>query len=270
MAKEQKRRLVERTAVVILAAGHGTRMGKDDIGKVRLEIHGVPAINRIITTFKREQFRQFLVVVGSKAQQVMEAVSTDHPDVLFAFQSRQLGTGDAAKFAAQSLQAMGHAGPVVLTMGDKFLEPVVIKLLMDGFVRTQADFALLTIPKTKRTEVSGGRVLVDSNGQAVRIVEKPDLARQAIADQLRVALARKGKLTSSTILGIIGRHLPDAKKQRAAVAELLDIVKKSDKINKDAIARILACNKYNLSVDQQRCTAKQIESQRILLWSWLD
>jgi N-acetylgalactosamine kinase len=259
MAKEQERRLVERTAVVILAAGHGTRMGRDDAAKVCLEIDGIPAINRIIATFKEQRFCKFLVVVGSRAQQVMETVSTDHPDVLFAFQSRQVGTGDAAKVAAQNLQALEHTDPVLLTMGDKFLEPAAIHLLIDGFLRMRADFALLTIPKTKRTEASGGRVLTDSEGQAVRIIEKPDLARQAIADQLRSYLGRKRSVTSSTIMGIISHHIADAKKQRAAVPELLDIVKKSGKVNKDVMARILARDKYNLSVDQRRYTAKQIE-----------
>ena len=54
--------------VVILAAGKGSRMGKADIAKVCFEIDSVPAINRIISTFKSKRFNNFLLIIGSKAE----------------------------------------------------------------------------------------------------------------------------------------------------------------------------------------------------------
>ena len=58
------RGVAEQTAVVILAAGKGTRMGRADRAKVCFEIDGRPAINGIIEAFKRRRFRTFVVVVG--------------------------------------------------------------------------------------------------------------------------------------------------------------------------------------------------------------
>ena len=68
----------EQTIVVLLAAGKGTRMGRSDLGKVCFEIDGVPAISRQLTAMKRRRFGRFLLVVGSKSEQVMAAVAKDH------------------------------------------------------------------------------------------------------------------------------------------------------------------------------------------------
>ena len=74
MRADEHKGIVEQTAVVILAAGKGTRMGKPDLAKVCFEIDGVPAINRVISTFKERGFSGFLVVVGHEADQVIGAV----------------------------------------------------------------------------------------------------------------------------------------------------------------------------------------------------
>ena len=55
---ESNQGIPEQTMVVILAAGKGTRMGLADLVKVRFEIDGVPAIDRLIDAFKRARFRR--------------------------------------------------------------------------------------------------------------------------------------------------------------------------------------------------------------------
>ena len=56
MAKESKadinKGIAAETVVVILAAGKGSRMEREDMPKVCFEIDGIPAINRIIEIFK--------------------------------------------------------------------------------------------------------------------------------------------------------------------------------------------------------------------------
>ncbi|MCK5270883.1 MAG: NTP transferase domain-containing protein, partial [Sedimentisphaerales bacterium] len=177
---------IEQTVVVILAAGKGTRMGREDMAKVCFEIDGVPAINRIIEAFKKKRFERFLVIVGSMAQQVMETVGKIDKQVMFVYQSPQLGTGHAGRIVADALQTMGHVGPILLTMGDKYVEPAAVEMLVEGFIKQQADLALLTVPRTRTSEISSGRVMIDKTGQAVGIVESVDLARQQIVDDLRI------------------------------------------------------------------------------------
>ena len=146
MENGQNKLLVNKTVVVILAAGQGTRMSNEEMPKVCFEIDGEPAINRTISTFKKLGFRNFILVVGARSEQVMQTVSAQHKGISFVFQNPQLGTGHAAMCAGEVLENLGHTDPVLLCMGDKYLEIEAIEMLVEGFIRKQADFALLTLP----------------------------------------------------------------------------------------------------------------------------
>jgi len=257
--KHDTQGITQQACVVILAAGKGTRMGRADLAKVCFEIDGVPAINRLIGTFRQVRFAKFLVVVGSMAGQVIETVGNAYPDVMFVAQIPQLGTGHAAKVAAEALQKIGHTGPVVVSLGDKFIEPVAVEMLVDGFIRQQADLALLTVPRTRSTELSSGRVLVDGQGQAVDIIERPDIARQAIADELRARLARGSRVTSRTLRAVAERHIDNPGKLAKAVPELLALCRKDGDIDRRKLESILAQPRYRLTIDGRLWTARQIE-----------
>jgi bifunctional UDP-N-acetylglucosamine pyrophosphorylase/glucosamine-1-phosphate N-acetyltransferase len=218
---EQDLGIPENTLVVILAAGKGTRMGRSDLVKVCFEIDAVPAINRLITVFKRRRFRRFLLVVGVHADQVLDTVTKEHPGVLYVHQEPQLGTGHAAKVAAEAMQAVGYDGYVLVSMGDKLLEESALEALVSGYVRQRADMALLTVPRSRPSEASAGRVFVDSQGQALDIIEHVDLARQMIADELREVLDRGESVCGCDIRRILDEHIPQPKKQEAAVADLV-------------------------------------------------
>lgn len=254
------RGLAERTVVVILAAGRGTRMGRQDLAKVCFEIDGEPAICRLIETFRKNRFEKFLVVVGPMAQDVMETVGRAQPKAIFVYQSPQLGTGHAARVAAEALKQTGHTGPVLVTLGDKYIEPTAVQMLVEGFIRNQADLALLTTPETKATEAASGRVIFGKNRrQAVGIVERIDLARQAIADELRQGLSRGSKIGGSLIGRIVKRHIDERQKLSVAVPELMDLAKRAAFVNKAELEKILRLEKYNLSVSGRRYTAGQIK-----------
>ncbi len=257
----ENRALAENTVVVILAAGKGTRMGNPDMAKVCFEIDSVPAINRTISTFKSKQFNKFLLIVGSNAQDVLDTVTKEHPGIMYAYQSPQLGTGHAGRIAAQTLENVGYDGNVLVTMGDKFIEADAIEVLADGFIKQHADLALLSIPKTKATEGSGGRVFLDSSGQALDIIEKPDLAKQAIADDIKAKLAKGCQLTGSEIIRIIDRHIPNKRKQAAAVGQLLKLVSSKGKIKKSSLESTLRQPQYNLVVKGRKYTAAEIEKK---------
>ena len=249
----------EQTMVVLLAAGKGTRMGRGDLVKVCFEIDSVPAINRQIALFKRLRFRRFLIVVGSRADQVVETVSKEHSGIFYVHQEPQLGTGHAAKIAAEALQTIGYRDYVLVTMGDKYLEPGAIEALVDGYVKQRADVALLSIPKTSQTEASAGRVFVDEDGQALDIIEQIDLARQMVADNLSALLAKSEPVTGHDVLAAIERHIPRAEKQGAAVAELLALVNSPAAVDRTRLEKILQADKYNLEIGGRRYPGRQIE-----------
>jgi bifunctional UDP-N-acetylglucosamine pyrophosphorylase/glucosamine-1-phosphate N-acetyltransferase len=253
-------RIPDQAVVVILAAGKGTRMGRDDKAKVCFEIDSVPAINRQIDTFKRQGFHRFLLVVGNLAQQVLAAVAQAHEGVLSVYQHPQLGTGHAARIAAQALQSMGFQGHVVVTAGDSFLEPQVIEALVNGYVRQQSDMAILVVRKQRTTGGSLGRVLVDRNGQALDIIESNDLSRQAVVDSLKDKLACGAAVTGREILALAQQHIPKASKREKALGGLLALVGDAGAVDQDALSCLVHSDRYNLQIDGRRYSAEEIEN----------
>jgi len=173
-------------ACVILAGGQGKRMGSAELHKVCFPILGRPAIVRAIDTYKAAGLRRFLVVVGQKAEQVIETIAAAHPDVSFAYQAEPLGTGHAAMIATDALAAQGGCMGVLLTMGDKVTRPKVVAEMVERFRRSVADVVMATVPKTPET--ASGRVVVDGRGRVLGIVEKADVDR-ARSSRAKVALA---------------------------------------------------------------------------------
>lgn len=249
--------------MVILAAGKGTRMGMPGLPKVCFEIDGVRAINRVIAAFTEQSFARFLVVVGYGAEKVRETIGKEQPGVGYVRQEPPLGTGHAARAAAEALQKQGHAGYVLVTMGDKLIEPQAVDALLAGFIEQGPDLALLTIPKTAATERSGGRVLADDTGQAIDIIERIDVARQAIADDLNGAIAGGAEITGTAIRGVIDRHIFNPGKQGVAVSELLALTGEPGRIDKAELEQILQSGRYNLEIDGLRYSAGQIEKNCI-------
>jgi len=184
MENGQNKLLVNKTAVIILAAGQGTRMGNEELPKVCFEIDGEPAINRTISTFKKAGFRNFVLVVGAKSDRVMQTVSAQHKGISYVYQNPQLGTGHAAMCAGEVLENSGHTDSVLLCMGDKFIESEAIEMLVGGFIRKQSDFALLTLPFKPNALSPEAKVIGDENGSLSGIVEHADLMRLSIVDSL--------------------------------------------------------------------------------------
>ncbi|MBN2449890.1 MAG: NTP transferase domain-containing protein [Lentisphaeria bacterium] len=164
---------------IILAGGQGKRMASADTHKVCFPIAGIPAIVRAVDTYKQAGIREFLVVVGQMAGQVMATLAASHPEITFVYQAEPRGTGHAALVAAEALAARGFHGPVMITMGDKVTRPAVVQALLECYAAGRPDALVTTLPRDQET--SAGRVLERAPGQALAIVEAPDI-RRARAD----------------------------------------------------------------------------------------
>lgn len=99
-------------AVVILAAGKGTRM-MSSTHKVLHPIAGKPMIEHLLDQVDRVGAERTVVVVGEGREQVEARLAGR---VTFAVQDRQLGTGHAVMQAKDSLA--GFAGDVLVMFGD--------------------------------------------------------------------------------------------------------------------------------------------------------
>src|SRR5437588_8721457 len=105
----------EGPVAIILAAGHGKRM-KSERAKVLHEVCGRPMICYVVEAARGAGARTIVVVVGYGADQVRDCLGAD-PDVHFATQGRQLGTGDAVRACRPLLE--GYQGPALILVGDE-------------------------------------------------------------------------------------------------------------------------------------------------------
>ena len=154
---------------MILAAGQGKRM-KSERAKVLHEVCGQPMIRYVVEAARRAGARTIIVVVGFGADQV-RACLADEPDVLFATQTRQLGTGDAVKTCRPLLE--GYEGPTMVLVGDEpLLRP---EPLADLLTRQRDEHAACLLGTAVLPDPTGfGRILRDSAGRFLRIVEERD------------------------------------------------------------------------------------------------
>jgi bifunctional N-acetylglucosamine-1-phosphate-uridyltransferase/glucosamine-1-phosphate-acetyltransferase GlmU-like protein len=111
-----------------------------------------------------------VVVIGHQAEDVREALAP-YPMLRFAVQEEQLGTGHAVVCAMPHVPDNIH--DVVVLCGDTpLIKPITVRALIDKHRALQGYLSLLT---TTLAEPFGyGRIVLDSSGNAVSIVEESD------------------------------------------------------------------------------------------------
>ena len=165
-------------AVVILAAGKGTRM-KSSMPKVLHPLAHKPLVQHVIDTARSLDPSQIVVVYGHGGDQVREVV-TD-ADLSWAEQADQLGTGHAVQ---QAMPHIKEADRVLVLYGDVPLTSAeTLRELLD---QAGDGMGLLTI---NLDDPSGyGRIVRDDKGAVERIVEQKD----ANADELAIQEVNTG------------------------------------------------------------------------------
>jgi UDP-N-acetylglucosamine diphosphorylase/glucosamine-1-phosphate N-acetyltransferase len=101
-------------AVLIMAAGKGTRM-KSDLPKVLHKLQGQPLLTYSLTLARSLAAAPLIVVVGYQAAQVIAACG-QWPELKFVHQEPQLGTGHAVMTAASELGQL--TGSLLVLNGD--------------------------------------------------------------------------------------------------------------------------------------------------------
>jgi bifunctional UDP-N-acetylglucosamine pyrophosphorylase/glucosamine-1-phosphate N-acetyltransferase len=154
---------------IILAAGQGKRM-QSDKAKVLHEVCGQPMIRYVVDAARGAGAKTIIVVIGYAADQI-RAYLTNDPDILFATQSEQLGTGHAVKICRSLLE--GYQGPALVLVGDEpLLRPQPLSDLLE---RQRHDQAACLLGTAVLADPTGfGRILRDSAGRFLRIVEERD------------------------------------------------------------------------------------------------
>jgi bifunctional UDP-N-acetylglucosamine pyrophosphorylase/glucosamine-1-phosphate N-acetyltransferase len=117
-------------ALLVLAAGQGTRMNSD-LPKVLHRVGAAPLIAHALAAGRALEPERIVVVAGHGADAVTKAVAKFAPDAQIALQTEQLGTGHAV---AQALPLLaGFEGRVIVLYGDTpFIRPETLEALSES------------------------------------------------------------------------------------------------------------------------------------------
>jgi UDP-N-acetylglucosamine diphosphorylase/glucosamine-1-phosphate N-acetyltransferase len=157
-----------RLAIIIMAAGKGTRM-KSDLPKVLHPLNHHPMVSYVLDIARTLIPSRLIVVVGFGKDQVMEAIHAD--DVTFAFQDNPQGTGHAVMQTESALK--DFSGDVLILSGDVPLLPAEI---LDDFIQFHHQSrAWLTLMTAELPDPTGyGRIVRNDKGLVTAIVEEKD------------------------------------------------------------------------------------------------
>lgn len=134
--------------------------------KVLHPVAGRPMLAHVLDTARTLSPSRLVVVVGHGAEHVREAVGA--PDVAFAEQTQQLGTGHAVM---QALPLLDDSQPTLVLYGDV---PLTTAATLEALVHAAGAERLGVLTVEMPDPTGYGRIVRDAAGNIVRIVEQKD------------------------------------------------------------------------------------------------
>ena len=168
-----------RFAVVILAAGQGTRM-RSDTHKVLHPIASRALLLHLLDRVDSVGAERRVVVVGKGREQVEAAIAGR--DSAIAVQSEQKGTGHAVQQAAAALD--GYDGPVLVLYGDTpFVEAETLRRMID---RLDGDGGpgVVVLASYQDDPAKDGRIILGQGDHIAKMVEYRDATEEERAVRL--------------------------------------------------------------------------------------
>jgi bifunctional UDP-N-acetylglucosamine pyrophosphorylase/glucosamine-1-phosphate N-acetyltransferase len=153
-------------AAIILAAGAGTRM-KSALPKVLHKVAALPLLGHVVAALRAAGVERIVVVTSPAGEMVRDYAGALGCES--AIQHQQLGTGDAAASAKQTLA--GFSGTLLVINGDM---PLVTGATITECLNAQARTGLSLLAFEPEDPGSYGRVLLAPDGFLNRIVEYKD------------------------------------------------------------------------------------------------
>ena len=166
-------------AVVILAAGQGTRM-RSDTHKVLHPIASRPLLLHLLNTVDELGEGRRVIVVGKGRDQVEKAL--DGSCVAIAHQAEQKGTAHAVAQAREAL--VGYEGPVLILYGDTpFVEPATLRRMLD---RLDGDGGpgVVVLGSQPEDPLKYGRIILGEGDHIAKMVEYKDATEEERAVRL--------------------------------------------------------------------------------------
>ncbi|WP_112323439.1 bifunctional UDP-N-acetylglucosamine diphosphorylase/glucosamine-1-phosphate N-acetyltransferase GlmU [Oceanibium sediminis] len=171
------------SAVILLAAGQGTRM-QSDMPKVLHPLAGAPLIHHAMRSARAAGIERTVVVTGHGASAVEAAVAALDDCARCVVQEEQLGTGHAVAQARDALA--DHRGDAFVLYADT---PFVRPETLDAMARARADGHGVVVLGFEAADPTGyGRLVTDADGALLEIVEHKDASEA----QRKIGLCNSG------------------------------------------------------------------------------
>ena len=215
-----------RFAVIILAAGQGTRM-RSDTHKVLHPIAGRPLLLHLLDRVDALGAGKRIVVLGKGRDQVEAAIAGHGVEV--AVQAEQKGTGHAVQQAAAALA--GYDGPVVILYGDApFVEAGTLGRMVDRLDGAGGP-GVVVLAFRPADPLKYGRIILGEGDRIARMVEYKD----ATEEERAVTLCNSGVMAVRS--GDLFRWLGEVGNDNAAGEYYLpDIVNVAAAEGREAVA----------------------------------
>ncbi|MFJ2028778.1 bifunctional UDP-N-acetylglucosamine diphosphorylase/glucosamine-1-phosphate N-acetyltransferase GlmU [Streptosporangium sp. NPDC087985] len=157
-------------AVIVLAAGEGTRM-KSKTPKILHELCGRTLVDHMLVAARGLEPERLIVVIGHERERVHAHLTRTSPDAQAVVQAEQKGTGHAVRIVLETAGTID--GTVLVTYGDTpLLRTGTLATLLE---RHEQDRNAVTVLTAEVPDPYGyGRVIRDAKGAVLEIVEEKD------------------------------------------------------------------------------------------------
>jgi len=207
-------------AVVVLAAGEGTRM-RSAKPKVMHELAGLPLLGHALATASSLNAEYVVPVIRYKKELLAEYIQANFADAIIAEQDEIPGTGRAVECALDMLPT-DFSGSIIVTSGDV---PMLDVETLESLLKAHHDggFAATVLTAVVEDPNGYGRIIRSNDGKFIQIVEQ----RDADAEQLDINEVNAGVYVFEashlrTALAKVGLHNAQGEKYLTdAAAELL-------------------------------------------------
>ena len=173
------------TALIILAAGKGTRM-QSDLPKVLHPIAHAPMLVHAMGAGLSLKPARVVVVAGHGAEMVQDMLGKHHPDAEVALQTEQLGTAHAVLQARDALE--GFSGNVVILYGDT---PLITPETLEAMLSARAAHDVVVLGFEAADPARYGRLVMQGD-TLERIVEFKD----ATDEERAITLCNSGVIAA--------------------------------------------------------------------------
>jgi bifunctional UDP-N-acetylglucosamine pyrophosphorylase/glucosamine-1-phosphate N-acetyltransferase len=211
-------------AVLVLAAGAGTRM-RSDTPKFLHTLAGRSILSHALHSVAKVAPTHLVVLLGHDRDRVTPVVAELADElgrpIQVAIQEQQLGTGHAVGCALAALPE-DFTGTVVVTYGDV---PLLDAATLAGLIAAQnAELAAATVLTTTLPDPTGyGRVLRTQDGEVIGIVEQADATPSQLA--IREVNAGVYAFDIAALRSALGRLRSDNAQQELYLTDVISIVR---------------------------------------------